>query len=370
MHPFCCISSINNEQKKHHHHQEVSTVPASPPGPVLAKFLDMPEPGPPSTAKVSNDQAALIKINELIGNEISGILYKWVNYGKGWRPRWFVLQDGVLSYYKIHGRHRIVVNQETEKGGAVIGERSFRRISRSDRFESRSLHWRPFGEVHLKVSSMRESQSDDRRFSIYTGTKTLHVRAETREDRMAWIEALEVARDIFPQLSNSDHLMNELTDVVMSTEKLRQRLLDEGVSDNAVDDCEKIMKSEFFVWRNRLLLLKQQQLLLVDTLRHLESEKVDLEYTVVGESNRQANAREVSTLLGHDKSRDGSMSELDDENDWHDAAEEDMDDDDDHSFLDSQDFLSSSSIRSIESDAQSSLSNSDNEAEEEVTRSC
>ena len=44
-----------------------------------------------------------MKINDIVGNAISGILYKWVNYGKGWRPRCFVLQDGILSYFKIHG---------------------------------------------------------------------------------------------------------------------------------------------------------------------------------------------------------------------------------------------------------------------------
>ncbi|CAK7325983.1 unnamed protein product [Dovyalis caffra] len=37
-----------------------------------------------------------MKINDMVGNGIFGILFKWVNYGKGWRPRWFVLQDGVL----------------------------------------------------------------------------------------------------------------------------------------------------------------------------------------------------------------------------------------------------------------------------------
>ena len=62
-----------------------------------------------------------MKINDIVGN---GILYKWVNYGKGWRPRWFVLQDGVLSYFKIHGPNKIVVNQGTEKGSKVIGEES------------------------------------------------------------------------------------------------------------------------------------------------------------------------------------------------------------------------------------------------------
>ncbi|XP_057469398.1 oxysterol-binding protein-related protein 1A-like isoform X2 [Actinidia eriantha] len=69
------------------------------------------------------------KLSEIIGNGISGILYKWVNYGKGWRPRWFVLRDGVLSYYKIHGPDKIVVSHETENGSRVIGEDSLSRIS-------------------------------------------------------------------------------------------------------------------------------------------------------------------------------------------------------------------------------------------------
>ncbi|KAL8492995.1 hypothetical protein ACS0TY_024269 [Phlomoides rotata] len=63
-----------------------------------------------------------LKINDIVGDGISGILYKWVNYGRGWRPRWFVLQDGVLSYYKIHGSDNIVVNQEMEKGSRLIGD--------------------------------------------------------------------------------------------------------------------------------------------------------------------------------------------------------------------------------------------------------
>lgn len=32
---------------------------------------------------------------------VAGVLYKWTNYGKGWRSRWFLLKNGVLSYSKI-----------------------------------------------------------------------------------------------------------------------------------------------------------------------------------------------------------------------------------------------------------------------------
>lgn len=89
-------------------------------------------------------------MNGIVGNGISGILQKWVNYGKGWRRRWFVLQDGVLSYYKIHGPDKIEVSQESEKGSKVIGEESMRRVSRQRNGRS-LMRPRPFGEVHLKV---------------------------------------------------------------------------------------------------------------------------------------------------------------------------------------------------------------------------
>lgn len=89
-------------------------------------------------------------MNDVVGNGISGILHKWVNYGKGWRPRWFVLQDGVLSYYKIHGPDKIILNEETEKGSKFIGEESIRRICSCKSSQSQ-LRRNPVGEVHLKV---------------------------------------------------------------------------------------------------------------------------------------------------------------------------------------------------------------------------
>ncbi|CAN1812942.1 Oxysterol-binding protein-related protein 1C, partial [Linum perenne] len=196
------------------------------------------------------EQPVDVKINDIVGNGISGILHKWVNYGKGWRPRWFVLQDGVVSYYKIHGPDRIVVNLETEKGCKVIGEESIRRISRADNGVSLQLRRIPVGEVHLKVSTIRESRSDDKRFSIFTGTKRLHLRAETREDRLAWMEALQAVKDLFPRISNSE-LMAPVDNVAVSTEKLRQRLEEEGVREEVIQESEQIMRSEFTGLQNQ-----------------------------------------------------------------------------------------------------------------------
>ncbi|XP_077213391.1 oxysterol-binding protein-related protein 1C-like isoform X2 [Tasmannia lanceolata] len=294
----------------------------------------------------------------LVGNGISGILYKWVNYSKGWRPRWFVLQDGVLSYYKIHGPDKILLNQETEKGSKVIGEESFKQISRCKNGHSQ-LRRKPFGEVHLKVSSTRESKSDDKRFSIFTGTKRLHLRADAREDRVVWMEALQAVKDMFPRMSNCE-LMAPVDNFVVSTEKLRQRLLDEGLNEAAIQDSEHIMRNEFSVLQNQLVLLKQKQMLLVDALRQLETEKVDLETTLVDESQRQSKEDGASSKPRQDKYSEGSATESDDENERNDAAEEETDEED-TTFFDTRDFLSSSSFRSSGSEFRRSSFDTDDE---------
>ncbi|PSS36076.1 Oxysterol-binding protein-related protein like [Actinidia chinensis var. chinensis] len=298
-----------------------------------------------------------VRVNDIVGNGISGVLYKWVNYGKGWRPRWFLLQDGVLSYYKIHGPDKIIINQETEKGCKIIGEESLRRINRHTSLHSQPR--KPFGEIHLKVSSIRESRSDDKRFSIFTGTRRMHLRAETREDRAVWMEALHAVKDMFPRMSNSE-LMAQMDNVAVSTDKLRQRLLEEGLREAAIHDSEQIMKNEFSCMHTHLLLLKQKQLLLIDTMRQLETEKVDLENTVVDESQRQSKDQEDSSRLQHDKYSEGSPSDSEDDNERHDVVEEETDDDN-NAFFDTRDFLSSSSFKSNGSDIRRSSFDSEDE---------
>ena len=42
------------------------------------------------------------------------------------------------------------------------------------------------------MSNLRASKSDDKKFYVYSGTKTLDIRAETPEDRSLWLRILEV----------------------------------------------------------------------------------------------------------------------------------------------------------------------------------
>ncbi|XP_078155381.1 oxysterol-binding protein-related protein 1B-like isoform X4 [Carex rostrata] len=364
MHPFCCTPPIPvSPAAANHQHSSSSPSPTAPVQPMS------PPPPPParsrsfSATSSSNPASASVRASfrEVLlptHHEISGILYKWVNYGKGWRPRWFVLQDGVLSYYKIHGPDRIDVNPETEKGSVVIGEESLKRVNRaksSDHGHGHNYGYnhghgnggspvharKPIGEVHLKVSQIRESRSDDRRFSIFSGTKTLRLRAETREDRATWLEYLLAVKEMFPRMSNSDKDGPNAGAAAAVAERLRQRLHEEGVPETVIIDCERLVREEFAALQSQLTLLKQRHARLVDTLRHLE---------------KRLTWRIRSLMRARDnQKRSGSDSDEFNERNEEEAEEEDG------AYFDTRDFLSSSSFKSSNSDFHRSDNDSDSD---------
>ncbi|PAN20286.1 hypothetical protein PAHAL_3G368600 [Panicum hallii] len=321
MNPLCCIAPVSLEHAADHlHHQQ-------PPPRILAAAPAPPLPQPAAA--------------------VAGVLQKWVNYGKGWRSRYFVLEDGVLSYYKLRGGGG-------GAGGAgeavafaaarVIGEGAALRRAREEAAAA-GKQWRPFGEVHLKVSSIRASKSDDKRLYIFSGTKTLHLRCETEEDRNAWIDALLVAKDRFPRSLTSNDL-GPMADIMLSTEKLRVRLLQEGLGEAVVKECESIMMSELLELHNQIKSRQQQHSILIDRLRQLETEKVELERTVVHETKERethgyANGRQsdfYSVLSG------GSTSESDP--DTASQVAEVETEEDEVTYFDTRDFLSAESLRS------------------------
>ncbi|KAM2334082.1 hypothetical protein ACFXTH_011677 [Malus domestica] len=293
---------------------------------------------------------------------LAGILYKWVNYGKGWRSRWFVLEDGVFSYYKVHGPDKILVSQVREKGLRVIGENSLRYMKKANWGSNRlggpaARPWKPFGEVHLKVSSIRASKSDDKRLSIFTGTKTLHLRCVTREDRATWIEALLGAKDLFPRVFTSNDLVPS-EDIVVSTEKLRLRLAQEGIGEPVIKDCESIMLLEVSELQNQLKGLRRKHVMLLESLRQLETEKIELETTVVDETKEresygQGNGRfsDFYSVLS-----EGSASDSDADNESQDGADVETDEDE-GTYFDTHDILSSEALRSASYRSREGLGN-------------
>ena len=122
----------------------------------------------------------------------------------------------------------------------------------------------------VQVSSVRESRSDDKRFYIFTGIKTLHLRAESTEDRAAWMEALHAAKDYFQSSLPNKFDIPFPFRIDVSTTRLRNRLLQEGLSENAIMECETIMKMELACLVSHLRLLEKNTISLIERMKQLE----------------------------------------------------------------------------------------------------
>ena len=69
---------------------------------------------------------------------------------------------------------------------------------------------------------------------------------------------------------STSEVMAPIETLTVSTEGLRQKLLEEGLSESAIEESEQIMRSEFASLQNQFRLLSQKYWLLTDTLRQLE----------------------------------------------------------------------------------------------------
>ncbi|TYI66356.1 hypothetical protein E1A91_D09G218100v1 [Gossypium mustelinum] len=206
---------------------------------------------------------------------VAGILYKWTNYGKGWRSRWFLLRNGMLSYSKT--RRPETLNLPSPDDVRLIGDISTNRLSRIDSCSGRRKNQKTVGIVHLKISSFRESKSDDRRFYIFTATKTLHLRTDSKRDRVAWIQALVSTGSLLPLRPLNDNLSLVPHDLSISTDRLKKRLHEEGINDDLVKDCEQIMLSEFSEIQGQLKVLCEERSNFLDTIRQLEAYNIETE---------------------------------------------------------------------------------------------
>ncbi|KAL0324444.1 UNVERIFIED_CONTAM: Oxysterol-binding protein-related protein 2B [Sesamum calycinum] len=82
---------------------------------------------------------------------VAGVLYKWTNYGKGWRSRWFTLRsNGILSYSKTFRPSPLGDDDVVVIGSAIANRRNGRK------------HCKNVGIVHLKVEGQFQVLSEER----------------------------------------------------------------------------------------------------------------------------------------------------------------------------------------------------------------
>lgn len=116
--------------------------------------------------------------------------------------------------------------------------------------------------VYFQISSFRESKSDDRRFYIFSPTKTLHLRTYSKKDRVAWIEALVSSSCV---ISLNEQLSFRRNNISFSTERLRNHMRSEGLGEELIQDCEKIMRSEFSEYHRQLKAQYDEHLTILNT---------------------------------------------------------------------------------------------------------
>lgn len=92
---------------------------------------------------------------------MEGVLWKWTNYWNGWQTRWFVLSNGILSYYK---------SQEEVSQGCK-------------------------GSIKVQACEINVSQIDSTRMDlVIPGEQHMYLKAATSKDRQQWLVALGSAK--------------------------------------------------------------------------------------------------------------------------------------------------------------------------------
>ncbi|XP_060033628.1 pleckstrin homology domain-containing family A member 3 isoform X2 [Erinaceus europaeus] len=88
---------------------------------------------------------------------MEGVLYKWTNYLTGWQPRWFVLDNGILSYYDSQ--------DDVCKGSK--------------------------GSIKMAVCEIKVHSADNTRLElIIPGEQHFYMRAVNAAERQRWLVAL------------------------------------------------------------------------------------------------------------------------------------------------------------------------------------
>jgi len=138
-------------------------------------------------------------------DEMRGWLYKWTNYLKGYQKRWFVLQAGILSYY-----------------------RSQDEVTHTCR-----------GTIYLEAAHL--SSNDACHFVISNGSTVIHLRTSTETDKQRWMSALELAKQkalkVRKQYNDSDEEASTADELVDQTQNLSVVPSDEkSKRTNSADD--------------------------------------------------------------------------------------------------------------------------------------
>lgn len=120
---------------------------------------------------------------------MEGVLWKWTNYWNGWQTRWFVLENGILSYYK---------SQEEVNQGCK-------------------------GSMKVQACEINVHSVDITRMDlVIPGEQHMYLRAATSLERQQWLVALGSAKACMQIRNKSES--NDTNPDALKTKKSELRL--------------------------------------------------------------------------------------------------------------------------------------------------
>ncbi|XP_030024735.1 pleckstrin homology domain-containing family A member 3 [Manduca sexta] len=144
---------------------------------------------------------------------MEGILWKWTNYWNGWQTRWFVLENGILSYYK---------SQEEVIQGCK-------------------------GSVKVSVCQINVNTIDNTRLDlVIPGQQHMYLRAPSPQDRQKWLVALGSAKacvdskelKVPPTLEDANSLSHKKSELRLYCDLMMQQVHAVKSAANAEDGPE------------------------------------------------------------------------------------------------------------------------------------
>ncbi len=139
--------------------------------------------GSPTTSFLppNSSSSALSNAPSGSGGTMSGYLFKWTNYIKGYQKRWFNLSNGLLSYYRYRFLYEIIF-QKTSNQFAYF------------RSSPTEMTHTCRGTINLANASILSE--DACHFVVSNGgTQTFHLKAATELDKQKWVSAIELAKN-------------------------------------------------------------------------------------------------------------------------------------------------------------------------------
>ncbi|XP_030439429.1 oxysterol-binding protein 2 isoform X1 [Gopherus evgoodei] len=273
-----------------------------------------------------------------------GWLFKWTNYLKGYQRRWFVLSNGLLSYYRTQAEMAHTCRGTINLSTAHIDTEDSCNIVLSS--GGRTYHLKASSEVErqrwvtalelakAKAIRMRNNQSDDSGDEEPASQSDKSELHSTLKSLASKLEDLSTCNDLIAKhgaaLQRSLSELENLKLPAESGEKIKAvneratlfRITSNAMI-NACRDFLELAESHSRKWQRALQYEREQRIRLEETIEQLAKQHNSLERACRGAPGLSSSSTAVSsTSKGSVQPAKGEASDEDEETEYFDAMED------------------------------------------------